>query len=234
VAGRLGELEAQDQIWAAKWLVGLGEWVDAERIGIWGWSYGGYLTAKVVEVGDEVIAFGMSTAPVSDWRLYDSMYTERYMQTPELNPDGYAVSGVRQVDGFKKLRGSFLIQHGGSDDNGTCNSMMLIPLGPFQVVTGAERPLGSHPLLPNDSRYTDTPIDKRLTLFDSALPERGRAWRFADGWWGIARQVGVYILHGLRSLDQVYRAKCIRVQAADWDAVGGEEAGGARWWPSME
>jgi dipeptidyl aminopeptidase/acylaminoacyl peptidase len=69
-----------------------------------GWSYGGYLTSKVVEVGDEVIAFGMATAPVADWRLYDSMYTERYMQTPELNQAGYDASAVRKVDGFYWLR----------------------------------------------------------------------------------------------------------------------------------
>jgi dipeptidyl aminopeptidase/acylaminoacyl peptidase len=117
VAGRLGELEAQDQIWAAKWLAEQNPWVDRERIGIWGWSYGGYLTAKVVEVGDEAIAFGLATAPVADWRLYDSMYTERYMKTPELNPEGYNKSAVRAVGGFKGLRGGFLVQHGTGDDN---------------------------------------------------------------------------------------------------------------------
>ncbi|KAK4122993.1 hypothetical protein N657DRAFT_634217 [Parathielavia appendiculata] len=117
VAGRLGELEAQDQIWAAKWLAEQSSWVDRERIGIWGWSYGGYLTAKVVEVGDEAIAFGLATAPVADWRLYDSMYTERYMKTPELNGEGYNKSAVRGVDGFKGLRGGFLVQHGTGDDN---------------------------------------------------------------------------------------------------------------------
>ena len=122
VAGRLGELEAQDQVWAAKELVKLagGEasgWVDAERIGIWGWSYGGYLTAKVVELGDPVIAFGVSTAPVADWRFYDSMYTERYMKTLEGNKDGYEKSAVHDVGGFKGLRGAFLVQHGTGDDN---------------------------------------------------------------------------------------------------------------------
>ncbi|KAK4095817.1 hypothetical protein N658DRAFT_502295 [Parathielavia hyrcaniae] len=117
VASRLGELEAQDQIWAAKFLAEQNAWVNRERIGIWGWSYGGYLTAKVVEVGDEVIAFGLATAPVADWRLYDSMYTERYMKTPELNGEGYNISAVRGVEGFKGLRGSFLVQHGTGDDN---------------------------------------------------------------------------------------------------------------------
>ncbi|KAL2156613.1 hypothetical protein VTH82DRAFT_1358 [Thermothelomyces myriococcoides] len=124
VAGRLGELEAQDQIWAARWLAErYRSWVDADRIGIWGWSYGGYLTAKVVEAGGGKdgrrgpIAFGLSTAPVADWRLYDSMYTERYMKTPELNPDGYNRSAVWLLDGFRSLHGTFLIQHGTGDDN---------------------------------------------------------------------------------------------------------------------
>ncbi|KAK4137116.1 hypothetical protein BT67DRAFT_372326 [Trichocladium antarcticum] len=117
VAGRLGALEAQDQVWAAKELARQNRWVDAERIGIWGWSYGGYLTAKVVEVGDPIIAFGFATAPVSDWRFYDSMYTERYMKTPALNAEGYAMSAVRDVEGFRALRGGFLVQHGTGDDN---------------------------------------------------------------------------------------------------------------------
>ncbi|KAG7291119.1 hypothetical protein NEMBOFW57_001129 [Staphylotrichum longicolle] len=117
VAGRLGELEAQDQIWAAKWLAEQYAWVDSEHMGIWGWSYGGYLAAKVVEVGDPAIAFGISTAPVSDWRFYDSMYTERYMKGLKENAAGYDKSAVRKVEGFKGLRGKFLVQHGTGDDN---------------------------------------------------------------------------------------------------------------------
>ncbi|KAL2188178.1 hypothetical protein L209DRAFT_750980 [Thermothelomyces heterothallicus CBS 203.75] len=124
VAGRLGELEAQDQIWAAEWLAErYPSWVDADRIGIWGWSYGGYLAAKVVESGGGAdgkrgpIAFGLATAPVADWRFYDSMYTERYMKTPELNPDGYNRSAVSRLDGFRSLHGTFLVQHGTGDDN---------------------------------------------------------------------------------------------------------------------
>ncbi|KAL2022510.1 hypothetical protein VTK56DRAFT_5117 [Thermocarpiscus australiensis] len=116
VARRLGELEAADQIWAAKQLAQDNPWVDGERIGIWGWSYGGYLTAKVVEVGDPIISFGLATAPVADWRLYDSMYTERY-KTPETNAAGYEKSAVREVAGFKGIRGKFSVQHGTGDDN---------------------------------------------------------------------------------------------------------------------
>lgn len=116
VASNLGDLEAQDQVWAAKELA-KNSWVDSSKIGIWGWSYGGYLTAKVVELGDPIISLGLATAPVSDWRFYDSMYTERYMKTPALNPAGYNKSAVVKPDGFKTIAGSFLIQHGSGDDN---------------------------------------------------------------------------------------------------------------------
>jgi len=117
VAGNLGELEAADQIFAAKWLAANYPIVDENKIGIWGWSYGGYLTAKVVEVGDPIISMGIATAPVSDWRFYDSLYTERYMKTPATNPAGYNRSAVSKTDGFKKLAGGFLVQHGTGDDN---------------------------------------------------------------------------------------------------------------------
>jgi dipeptidyl-peptidase-4 len=92
-------------------------WIDSEHIGIWGWSYGGYLSSKVVEVGDPIISFSMITAPVSDWRFYDSLYTERYMKTPTLNPAGYNRSRVHDASGFKKIAGGVVIQHGTGDDN---------------------------------------------------------------------------------------------------------------------
>ncbi|KKZ67755.1 dipeptidyl peptidase 4 [[Emmonsia] crescens] len=116
VAKQLGLLEAQDQVAAAK---ALGEqcFVDKDRIGIWGWSYGGYLSSKVLETDSGVFSFGMITAPVSDWRLYDSMYTERYMKTYELNEAGYNASAVRKPEGFANVAGSFLVLHGTGDDN---------------------------------------------------------------------------------------------------------------------
>ena len=120
VARRLGELEAQDQLWAARWLVEEYDWVDGERVGIWGWSYGGYLAAKVVEAqgaGGGVVAFGIATAPVADWRFYDSIYTERYLKLVGDNQAGYEKSAVKAVEGFKGLRGGFLVQHGTGDDN---------------------------------------------------------------------------------------------------------------------
>ncbi|EOA86792.1 Dipeptidyl peptidase 4 [Exserohilum turcicum] len=116
VASNLGQLEAEDQIWAAKELA-KNPWIDSEHIGIWGWSYGGYLSSKVVEVGDPIISYAMITAPVSDWRFYDSLYTERYMKTPDLNPDGYNRSRVHDATGFKKIAGGVVIQHGTGDDN---------------------------------------------------------------------------------------------------------------------
>jgi dipeptidyl-peptidase-4 len=116
VTSNLGQLEAEDQIWAAKELA-KNSWIDSEHIGIWGWSYGGYLSSKVVEVGDPIISFSMITAPVSDWRFYDSLYTERYMKTPDINPGGYNRSRVHDASGFKKIAGGVVIQHGTGDDN---------------------------------------------------------------------------------------------------------------------
>jgi len=119
VAKRLGTLEADDQIWAAHQALS-NPWVDPNHVGIWGWSYGGYLTSKVLErqaSGDAPFTLGLITAPVADWRLYDSMYTERYMKTYEQNPAGYNTSAVRDAAGFKAVKGGFLIQHGTGDDN---------------------------------------------------------------------------------------------------------------------
>jgi dipeptidyl-peptidase-4 len=121
VTQQLGKLEAIDQVYAAK------EWakksyVDAEHITIMGWSYGGYLASKVVETDSDAFSFAIITAPVSDWRFYDSMYTERYMKNIT-NSDGsngtasYFETSVHNTTGFKNIRGGFLIQHGTGDDN---------------------------------------------------------------------------------------------------------------------
>ncbi|PKS05194.1 hypothetical protein jhhlp_008562 [Lomentospora prolificans] len=117
VTSRLGMLEAQDQIWAAEQLIAKYDYIDANKIGMWGWSYGGYLTAKTLEVDSGVFALGLITAPVSDWRFYDSMYTERYMKTLDGNNKGYLESAVHNVDGFKNVAGGFSILHGTGDDN---------------------------------------------------------------------------------------------------------------------
>lgn len=114
VSQHLGGHEVDDQTSAAKWLGRL-KVVDPKRIGIWGWSYGGYMTAKVLEKNSDVFALGMAVAPVTDWLFYDSMYTERYMKTPAMNRDGYKESAVNRMEGFRKSK--FLLLHGTGDDN---------------------------------------------------------------------------------------------------------------------
>ena len=110
----LGMHESDDQIAAAKWL-GAQRWVDPARIGIWGWSYGGYMTAMTTFRGGSIFRAAISVAPVTDWRLYDDIYTERYMRTPAENPDGYA-QGAPQAY-VKGLAASYLLVHGTGDDN---------------------------------------------------------------------------------------------------------------------
>ncbi|PGH11183.1 hypothetical protein AJ79_05025 [Helicocarpus griseus UAMH5409] len=117
VAKQLGLLEAEDQVAAARALAKKHRFVDDNRIGIWGWSYGGYLSSKVLETDSGAFSFGVITAPVSDWRFYDSMYTERYMKTYEMNAAGYNASAVRKHEGFNNAAGGFLVQHGTGDDN---------------------------------------------------------------------------------------------------------------------
>lgn len=111
---RLGLHESQDQIDAARWLGGR-PWVDASRIGIWGWSYGGYMTLMTTGRGGDVFRAGLSVAPVSDWRLYDTIYTERFMWTPQRNEEGYrASSALAHADG---LTARLFLVHGTGDDN---------------------------------------------------------------------------------------------------------------------
>ncbi|KAL5340183.1 putative dipeptidyl peptidase 4 [Aspergillus crustosus] len=116
VTKQLGKLEAEDQVFAAK-EAAKKRWIDEDHVAIWGWSYGGYLTGKVLETDSGVFTLGLLTAPVSDWRLYDSLYTERYMKTLETNAEGYNTTAIRKTAGFKNVAGGFLIQHGTGDDN---------------------------------------------------------------------------------------------------------------------
>ncbi|KAK4055942.1 Dipeptidyl peptidase 4 [Microbotryomycetes sp. JL221] len=114
VRNQLGSLESKDvietmKIWENK------NYIDSKRIGIWGWSFGGYLVTKIVELNETVLGLAMSVAPVTDWRFYDSIYTERYMSTPQLNPVGYRNSSVRKMEGFKNVE--FALAHGSGDDN---------------------------------------------------------------------------------------------------------------------
>ncbi|CAG8569570.1 5544_t:CDS:10 [Ambispora leptoticha] len=96
VRNRLGELESTDVVNAGRYWCNL-SYVDCNRIGIWGWSYGGYLTSKIVEANSGVFKLAIAVAPVTDWRFYDSIYTERYMKTPQLNQEGYQKSAVSNM-----------------------------------------------------------------------------------------------------------------------------------------
>ena len=109
----LGNLEAKDQVETALYLGSL-PYVDKDNIGIWGWSYGGYCTLMSMSEGRAVFKAGVAVAPPTSYRFYDTVYTERYMRTPQENPDGYADCAISRAD---KLHGSLLICHGAADDN---------------------------------------------------------------------------------------------------------------------
>ncbi|OXG26368.1 dipeptidyl aminopeptidase [Cryptococcus neoformans Bt15] len=112
----LGHWEVQDQVAAAREMAKR-VYVDRSRIGIWGWSYGGYMTCKAIEADSGIFTLGMAVAPVTDWRYYDSIYTERYMSTPSANKDGYTTSAVNNVTSFSGDRVDFIWAHGSGDDN---------------------------------------------------------------------------------------------------------------------
>lgn len=110
----LGKFEVEDQISAAKELGKL-PYIDSERIGIWGWSYGGFMSANCLFQGADTFSMAIAVAPVTSWRFYDTIYTERYMTTPQENASGYDNnSPINHVD---KLEGDFLLVHGSADDN---------------------------------------------------------------------------------------------------------------------
>ncbi|MDT0558488.1 S9 family peptidase [Ichthyenterobacterium sp. W332] len=110
----LGKYEVEDQIEAAKQL-GKRSYIDEDRIGIWGWSYGGFMSSNALFKGNDVFSMAIAVAPVTSWRFYDTIYTERYMTTPQENPSGYDEnSPINHVD---KLKGDFLLIHGTGDDN---------------------------------------------------------------------------------------------------------------------
>jgi len=116
IRGNIGYWESHDQIAAAK-IWAAKPYVDADRIAIWGWSYGGFLTLKTLEMdAGQTFKYGMAVAPVTDWRFYDSVYTERYMHMPQHNENGYDNASISNM----KALGSnvrFLVMHGVADDN---------------------------------------------------------------------------------------------------------------------
>jgi dipeptidyl-peptidase 4 len=111
---QLGKYETTDQIESARYLGSL-PYVDAGRIGIWGWSFGGYISSSCMVKGDGVFKTGIAVAPVTNWRYYDNIYTERFMRTPQENPDGYDQNSP--LNFAENMKGHFLICHGTADDN---------------------------------------------------------------------------------------------------------------------
>ena len=111
---QLGKYETIDQIEANKYLANL-DYVDKDRIGIQGWSYGGYLSSLAITKGAENFKMAIAVAPVTNWRYYDNIYTERYMRTPQENPEGYDENSP--INHVEKLKGEYLLIHGSADDN---------------------------------------------------------------------------------------------------------------------
>jgi dipeptidyl-peptidase-4 len=109
----MGDKESKDQVETALYLGSL-PYIDKDRIAIWGWSFGGFNTIMSMCEGRPVFRCGAAVAPVTDWRFYDTAYTERYMRRPQENPNGYDISPLHR---YKRLHGDLLICHGLTDDN---------------------------------------------------------------------------------------------------------------------
>ena len=110
---KLGDLESKDQVEAASYLATL-PYVDKDNIGLWGWSFGGFNTLMSMSNGKSIFKAGVAVAPPTDWRFYDTIYSERYMRTPKENPQGYDVNPIQRAN---NLSGALLICHGMADDN---------------------------------------------------------------------------------------------------------------------
>lgn len=122
---QLGKYETIDQIEAAKYMAQL-PYVDASKIAIFGWSYGGYMSTLAMTKGADVFSTGIAVAPVTNWRYYDNIYTERFMRTPQENADGYDDNSP--INHVEKLKGNYLLIHGGADDN-------VHPQNTFDLIT---------------------------------------------------------------------------------------------------
>ncbi len=121
---QLGKYEVEDQIAFAQKLSEL-SYIDEDRTGIWGWSYGGFMASNCLFKGGETFETAIAVAPVTNWRFYDTIYTERYMRTPQENPGGYDENSP--LSHARRLEGNFLLVHGSGDDNvHVQNSMQLI------------------------------------------------------------------------------------------------------------
>nr|WP_288833358.1 S9 family peptidase [uncultured Flavobacterium sp.] len=111
---QLGKYEVEDQIDAAK-VIGNYPYVDKSRIGIFGWSYGGFMASNCILKGNDIFKMAIAVAPVTNWRFYDSVYTERYMHTPQENASGYDDNSP--INFANRLKGKYLLIHGSADDN---------------------------------------------------------------------------------------------------------------------
>jgi dipeptidyl-peptidase 4 len=111
---QLGKLESDDLVDAARYLATL-PYTDEKNMAIWGWSYGGFTTALCMNKGGELFKAGIAVAPVTNWRFYDTVYTERFMRTPRQNPDGYDDNSP--INNVKDITGNLLLIHGSADDN---------------------------------------------------------------------------------------------------------------------
>jgi dipeptidyl-peptidase-4 len=121
---QLGKYEIEDQIEVAK-MLGKMNYIDARRIGMYGWSFGGYMSSLAITKGADVFKSAVAVAPVINWRYYDNIYTERYMQTPQENADGYDQNSPSTF--AHKVKGNYLLIHGTADDNVHFqNSMMMV------------------------------------------------------------------------------------------------------------
>jgi len=120
---QLGKYEVEDQIDAAK-VIGNYAYVDKSRIGIWGWSYGGFMSSNAILKGNDVFSMAIAVAPVTNWRFYDTIYTERYLTTPQENASGYDDNSP--INHVQKLKGKYLLIHGSADDNVHVQNSMLM------------------------------------------------------------------------------------------------------------
>ncbi|MCH8534177.1 MAG: S9 family peptidase [Flavobacteriaceae bacterium] len=119
----LGKYELEDQAEAAK-ILGNYDWIDQERIGIWGWSFGGFMASNAILQHPDVFSTAIAVAPVTSWRFYDTIYTERYMTTPQENAKGYDTNSP--ITHASKLEGNYLLVHGGGDDNVHVQNTMVM------------------------------------------------------------------------------------------------------------
>jgi dipeptidyl-peptidase-4 len=159
---QLGKYESDDQIAAAKYLGRL-SYVDKDRIGIWGWSYGGFMSSTCIFKANDVFKMAIAVAPVSNWRYYDNIYTERYMRTPQQNEGGYDENAPEKM--AANLKGKFLLIHGTGDDNVHFqNSIMLTDalIKANKEFDGEYYPNRSHGISGGNTRYH---LYKKMTDF---------------------------------------------------------------------